>query len=122
MINGISFTGRETMLTKPVEKVVSKAHEYVSSSKIFSSAEDIFNATAKSNAEKRIDRLHEYTPTSKIYSQAERENIEVPADLDKTSLLNYSNQAAASYALSHGTPKEVLPEVVAKSIDVKNNN
>ena len=73
-----------------------------------------FNATAKSNAEKRIDRLHEYTPTSKIYSQAERENIEVPADLDKTSLLNYSNQAAASYALSHGTPKEVLPEVVAK--------
>ena len=84
MINGISFTGRETMLTQPTEKVVSKVHEYVAASKIYSTAENAVKEAAK--------------------------------DITKTANPICSNQAAASYALSHGTPKEVLPEAVARSI------
>lgn len=85
MINGISFTGRETMLTQPAEKVVSKLHEYVGASKIYETTESAVKEAAKNIA--------------------------------KTNTTYYSNKAAASYALSHGTPKEVLPEAIAKSID-----
>ncbi len=85
MINSTTFTGRETMLTQPAKKVVSKAHEYVAASKIYSTAENAVKEAAK--------------------------------DITKTANPICSNQAAASYALSHGTPKEVLPEAVARSID-----
>lgn len=85
MINGISFAGRETMLTQPAEKVVSKIHEYVGVSKIYDAAESVVKEAAKK--------------------------------VETTPVIDYSNRAAASYALSHGTPKEVLPEAVARSID-----
>lgn len=85
MINGISFAGRETMLTQPAEKVVSKIHEYVGASKIYNAAE-----TAVKEAAKKVEQ--------------------VPVTY-------YSNKAAASYALSHGTPKEAMSEAIARSID-----
>lgn len=85
MINGISFAGRETMLTQPAEKVVSKIHEYVSASKIYNTTE-----TAVKEAAKKVET---------------------------TPVIDYSNRAAASYALSHGTPKEAMSEAVARSID-----
>ncbi len=85
MITQMTFTGRETMLTKPAKKIVSEAHEYVGASKIYDTAESAVKEAAK--------------------------NIVKKAPVD------YSNQAAASYALSHGTPKEALPEAVARSID-----
>ncbi len=48
MINGISFTGRETMLTKPVEKVVSKSlMNMYHQAKYFHLRKIFFNATAK---------------------------------------------------------------------------
>lgn len=87
MINQMSFTGRETMLTQSVEKVVSKAHEYIGASKIFDNAESLVKETAK--------------------------NI-----VNNRNTVEYSNQAAASFAISHGTPKEALPEAVARCLDI----
>ncbi|MDE6139192.1 MAG: hypothetical protein K2F57_06955, partial [Candidatus Gastranaerophilales bacterium] len=47
MINGIAFTGRETMLTEPAAKIISKAHEYVAASKIYPTAENATKEAAK---------------------------------------------------------------------------
>ena len=100
MINGISFAGRETMLTEPAEKVVSKIHEYVGVSKIYDAAESVVKEAAK-----------------KVDDVAETAVKEAAKKVETTPVIDYSNRAAASYALSHGTPKEVLPEAVARSID-----
>ena len=54
MISNVSFSGRETMLTKPVEKISSKLHEYVGASKVYSEAEiakaqELMNNAKKAN-------------------------------------------------------------------------
>lgn len=94
MINGTSFTGRETMLTKGLksvgEEVAVKAHEYLGAGKIFDNAE----------AEKTISKAIVYK------SPFEPINVgtESVASMAKN-MVSEPNPSAISYAISHGTPE-----------------
>ena len=78
MINKVTFTGREDMLTKGL-KVATKKYEYVNAGKIYTKAE-------KDAAKKLLENINKIDYNQRI-------------DMDRLNM---------SYAISHGTPaKEV---------------
>lgn len=80
MMNSVSFTGRETMLTPK------------------------FIKTAKEAA---IDKTHEYLSVGKIFSAAEINAAKPVSDMEN---------AAKSYAISHGLPAAIEAETSGKKI------
>ena len=79
MINNVTFTGREDMLTKGL-KTVTKRYEYVNAGKIYSQAE-------KDAAKKLLENLNKIDNTQKM-------------DFAKLNM---------DYAISHGTPAKEVP-------------
>ncbi len=86
MINKVTFTGRETMLTSNIKPMVSKYHEYVAASKIYTEAERSVAQVAESNM---VAKVNEYV--SPFLSVATKEDSSAKA-------------ANLSWAVSHGTP------------------
>lgn len=80
MINGLAFTGRETMLTKGMKKV----------------GENIVGR-----------KQHEYLSPSKIYGEVEQNVAEV---ISKNITAVKCDDAAKSYAISHGIPESAIVE------------
>lgn len=94
MINRISFTGKETVVTEGVEKaakkVASKAEEYIGVGHIFEEVE-------RTPVQKGIDSLY----TSPFANIKDRAMAVKKAIVDGDSF---------SYAISHGTPEDIAKE------------
>lgn len=98
MINKVTFTGRETMLTKGIEKGVSKAHEYVSAGKIYPKA-------VVESAEREAASIRTVANTA--------DNFLSPFALSAEPASNNKFQAIAdnySYAVAHGKPAQIAEE------------
>lgn len=112
MINNVTFTGRETMLTKGIEKTVSKAHEYVSAGKIYPKA--VVDSMEKEAAESKFfDRLVEdyFTPAADTYTSPFA--VTTGAKAASTAQAQANN---FSYAIAHGKPQSEATEA-AKHIN-----
>lgn len=113
MISKISFTGRETMLTKGFknasEATVDKMHEYVGAGKVFSKNEIAEVEALTKNAKKASDVPAEKSSyTSPFAPTSEPEN-----NVTK----NQNELNGYLYNVAHGKPKNVA-EANAKSIDL----
>ncbi len=106
MINKITFTGRETMLTKGLEKGASKVHEYVSAGKIYPKA--IADNMEKESAALRLNTLLE-----DCFSSKAAELYSSPFAITAKTGTTLKAQAVAdnySYAVAHGKPQQVAEE------------
>ena len=94
MINGLTFTGREAMLTKGVktvgEAVADKTHEYLGVGKIF----------AESAAAPKVAKNEYTSPYGLISASVNNSKNEAIAELFGD-ILPKRNEAAVSYAKSH---------------------
>ncbi len=110
MINNIAFTGRETMLTKGIEKGIEKGtatiNKYTGAGKIYTTKEiaeaeqQVQNALAK-DAEKRL--AHPATNPEDLYTS--------PFNPTGMGSAAKAENYGESYALAHGTPKNAIHKV-----------
>lgn len=110
MINKIAFTGRETMLTKSIEKGIEKGTatvtKYTSAGKIYSPKEiaeaeqQVQNALAK-DTEKRL--AHPATNPEDLYTS--------PFNPTGMGSAAKAENYGESYALAHGTPKSAINKI-----------
>lgn len=102
MINKISFTGRETMLTKGIkEDTVKKLHEYVGAGKIYT--------------EDEIELVRKYSKPQKIKeAKAEYTSPFAPTE----NIVETNNKEAAKngylYNLAHGKPPKEAEQTAAE--------
>jgi len=103
MINKITFTGREEMLTagleKAAKKAMDKAHEYVGPGKVFENAPSTVQAimAARTAEQRGLDSLY-FSPCAQIQDRA--------MAIKKA----FVDGDSFSYAISHGTPTDVAKE------------
>lgn len=94
-INGLSFTGRETMLTKGVkavgENVAAKAYEYVGAGKYFPNAKKASNTS--------VSYKSPFEPVGELKPIESKE-------------LTPAQKMEMSYALSHGTPEVNIGRII----------
>lgn len=111
----ISFTGRETMLTKGITEAASKTQEYVRASKIFSPAE-------VKAAEEISAKAKEGDFTLKVIEDAFNSKSTYTSPFAPTSAVKETSMTQAqknnyNWLLSHGTPKEEA-EAASMHIDI----
>lgn len=108
MINGVSFTGRETMFAKGLksagEDIAVKTYEYLGAGKIFKNAE-------KEQLVSKIDYRSPFEPVGGLNSEQKTGIFEVLKDLTSV------QQMEKSYAISHGTPESIVAEHIGKNIN-----
>ena len=104
MIDKISFAGRETMLTKGVKEVASKATEYVGAGKVYTA--------------KEIAKAEELVKNAQISKTVEKDIYTSPfaptqssvGDIEKVR----NNENGYLYNVAHGKPEEVASEGATK--------
>ncbi len=103
MINKITFSGRETMLTKGLENNAEKgtkaAYEYLGAGKVFE------NAQASKISKVADSYTSPFNPTGKI-AQQDSFQAEAAKLAEKAKYAKEESLAGKSYALSHGTPEQ----------------
>ena len=104
MINKISFAGRETMLTKGVKEVASKATEYVGAGKVYTAkeiakAEDLVRNAKINKPLKKDIYTSPFAPTQTSIGEVEKVR---------------NNENGYLYNVAHGKPEEVASDSVAK--------
>ncbi len=100
-VTKITFTGREDMLTKGIQKASSAAQEYVKASKIYSPKEikAVENAISESKFHDTTMRMLEEESNAARYSSPFAPTLNSRAtDLSQTRNNNYN------WAVAHGTP------------------
>lgn len=110
----ISFTGRETMLTKGITEAASKTQEYVRASKIFSPAEvkaaEEISAKAK-EGDFTLKVIEDAFNSKSTYTSPFAPTAAKPQGMTQAQQNNYN------WLLSHGTPKEEA-EAASMHIDI----
>ena len=114
MINKINFTGRETMLTKGVKEVASKAHEYVGAGKVFSDSEIAAAKNLVKNA--KIDK-----PLEKdVYTSPFAPTEETAQVVSKKAKRVQDETNGYLYNVAHGKPNNVADENVTETQAILN--
>ena len=113
MISKISFTGKETMLTKSLknasEATVDKMHEYLGAGKVFSKAEIAEVEALAKNAKQATEKTAEKSSYTSPFAPTSE-----PEDM----ITKHQNELNGYlYNVAHGKPKNVAEET-AKSIDL----
>lgn len=102
-INGLSFTGRETMLTKGVkaagEDIATKAYEYVGAGKYFPNAKK----ASKTSASYRSP----FEPVRELKLRDEDYDAFLEEFFESSKRWN-DKAMERSYALSHGIPEDIV--------------
>ena len=112
MINNVSFAGRETMLTKGVKEVASKAHEYVGTGKMYSPEE--INVI-----ERMINRAQNEDSISRVAAESAEARYTspfAPTHAKQGKMAQAADEKNGYlYNVAHGKPEEVAEEGVSKT-------
>lgn len=108
MINGVCFTGRETMLTKGLksagENGAAKTYEYLSAGKVFKNApKETSTKIAYSSPFEPVDGLN-HEPDEDVFLKV----LKSPTP---------EQEVEMSYAISHGTPEDIASKLICKVFD-----
>lgn len=99
MINKVTFTGRETMLTKGIEKGANKVHEYVNAGKIY--------------PKNIVETIEKETAKSKFFGSINNDTYSSPFALTSRANEVSRTQSFAdnySYAVAHGKPAQIAED------------
>lgn len=106
MINKVTFTGRETMLTNGIEKGINKAHEYVSASKIYPKS-------VVTSVEKEIAESKFFNTAMDVLTQKPEDRYFGPFAIMSRPSATLEAQTMAdnfSYAVAHGKPEQIAED------------
>lgn len=106
----ISFTGRETMLTKGITEAASKTQDFVKASKIFSPAE-------VKAAEEEMSKANLKSIEDAFNSKSTYTSPFAPTATPKEAAMTQAQKNNYNWLLSHGTPKEEA-EAASMHIDI----
>lgn len=122
MINKVTFTGRETMLTKGLESATK--HAYVKASKIFSPAEvkaaeeTVAKAKEGDSYLRFLDSLNSESTYTSPFAPTETAAQKSHSIVESINNLTQSQKNSFSWQVAHGTPRSEALNSSLQHLDI----